>query len=171
MACRVRGFYLVLPERMPRPEGIATVRPPRRTSLPVRRNECPDQRGLRRMLNAVRYIVPSCRNECPDQRGLRQQAPPCSRSTGACRNECPDQRGLRHQLGFSAFLVISWPERMPRPEGIATQQMTQYCEPCHLGRNECPDQRGLRPYISLHPILPRGRAGTNAPTRGDCDRI
>ena len=36
------------------------------------------------------------------------------------------------------------PERMPRPEGIATLPVRPAHRHQHLGRNECPDQRGLR---------------------------
>ena len=62
------------------------------------------------------------------------------------RNECPDQRGLRLAESGRFYFSGLVPERMPRPEGIAT------CS-------------------SLPSPLPSSSAGTNAPTRGDCDTI
>ena len=131
---------------MPRPEGIATdmrdnriahqdalgrnecpdqrglrLEPTHKSpSVFHRRNECPDQRGLRQTLLASLLERCNSRNECPDQRGLRLAEPLFNPRFGLRRNECPDQRGLRRDKILDDEAQLREPERMPRPEGIAT---------------------------------------------------
>ena len=108
------------------------------------RNECPDQRGLRRSLENVLQFVVIGRNECPDQRGLRPVGKIVNKFFQISRNECPDQRGLR------------------QIKGTTNDTKTK-------SRNECPDQRGLRLGARIASGPRVFLAGTNAPTRGDCD--
>ena len=166
-----------------RPESLAGTNAPTRgdcdsypaatsATVYICRNECPDQRGLRladRTLYRTIRITLS-RNECPDQRGLRHHLAAAFVDLSKSRNECPDQRGLRRWFLLLDPTSLVGPERMPRPEGIATlYRKPLSCCRCWagtnaptrgdcdwyplssfttslLGRNECPDQRGLRQF-------------------------
>ena len=119
---------LCRPERMPRPEGIAT--------------QC--FYGIAYLVSRAGTNAPT-RGDCDEHNYLLVNCPLF------CRNECPDQRGLRLQSSLFAIPFAVKPERMPRPEGIATWTSHRFfcLQTC---RNECPDQRGLRPLC-----LPSGK--------------
>ena len=86
------------------------------------------------------------------------------------RNECPDQRGLRLSLLLNDDVLSRQPERMPRPEGIATSRHLQTSldgvKPERMPRPE-----GIATHVGLNHRQNEHGAGTNAPTRGDCDVI
>ena len=184
---------------MPRPEGIATVLARPVQILQLSRNECPDQRGLRPFPALLGRTFSECRNECPDQRGLRLfwwslpvllvQAGTNAPTRGDCdearsriltekgsagtnaptRGDCdgdhrafsrspdvpermPRPEGIATPPSCSLRSRWKWPERMPRPEGIATQSTRSRTGPGR-GRNECPDQRGLRLSMNCLPLF------------------
>ena len=153
---------------MPRSEGIETVQPSLMwPSHCFSRNECPDQRGLKRSALILLSMSIFTRNECPDQRGLK---PSCDHDfflTGCTSERMPRSEGIEtNSLNLVASSVIVISERMPRSEGIETFLQTLYAGPEHHSRNECPDQRGLKLTASKTNM----RAlclGTNAPIRGD----
>ena len=80
----------------------------------------------------------------------------------------PRPEGIATNTQASSYRSFRSPERMPRPEGIATNAATTLLLSMIICRNECPDQRGLRHHLNNSSFLP-SLAGTNAPTRGDCD--
>ena len=160
------------PERMPRPEGIATDCQNFDSEDGTRRNECPDQRGLRHKICRLPAHVPVTQPErMPRPEGIATMIPALFDVTFAVsRNECPDQRGLRRQSLLYYWRTYQGPERMPRPEGIATKQRNGlvyfYAWPERMPRPE-----GIATGMAFtRRTSATGTAGTNAPTRGDCDR-
>ena len=84
------------PERMPRPEGIAT-RP-----------------------SVAAICCLSCRNECPDQRGLRPGVLAQGADLLVEPERMPRPEGIATIACAAVAVLFILPERMPRPEGIAT---------------------------------------------------
>ena len=131
------------PAQKPRPEGIETWRRLScRTRWRWRRPRSPDQRGLRLATIGRTKQTELSRPRSPDQRGLRllRYVPPLPDQAG--RPESPDQRGLRLETFVCSVYYTDNPERMPRPEGIATRISRWQCSYLPWQR-KCPDQRGL----------------------------
>ena len=108
------------PERMPRPEGIATRPSVAAICCLSCRNECPDQRGLRLCQDSSTLLVDSCRNECPDQRGLRPGVLAQGADLLVEPERMPRPEGIATIACAAVAVLFILPERMPRPEGIAT---------------------------------------------------
>ena len=157
------------PERMPRPEGIATVcrfltltaqwlagtNAPTRgdcdtafsfsiSHLILAGTNAPTRGDCDLMLVTVCKVSSMAGTNAPTRGDCDTADFTPVKTSISCRNECPDQRGLRQSCPKPIRECPPWPERMPRPEGIAT-------------------------LTNFSGTLTISVAGTNAPTRGDCD--
>ena len=113
----------MIPERMPRSEGIET----------------PGHR--------IVGVLEQSRNECPDQRGLRLETHPMDGAYPRTPERMPRSEGIETCLNRSLPHPLIFPERMPRSEGIETNLDRRGDRALDSTRNECPDQRGLRPSL------------------------